>query len=114
MRVKCQSFYSGKGPKRTRRNEPCTAMATYLCIAPGAPRVVCGNHARQFTQNVLIPLDLLDPDIDVEKFPDINGFLDSLQRINGLEVFYRAVRHPPGVEIIIKLGGKQDGGERTR
>lgn len=65
--------------------KPCGYRAKFMVIAPGAPRVVCGVHARQFLQKVLIPLKLFGPNFNVDKFPDINGFLREMDAL-GAEI----------------------------
>jgi hypothetical protein len=77
---------------------PCKYPAKYLVIAPAAPKVVCGYHARGFMKRALIPVKHLGRDFDAETLPDINGFLESMREL-GAEVTI------VNTQIVIKFGG---------
>ncbi len=81
---------------------PCVYPARYLVIAPMAPKVVCGYHAKQFLKGALIPLKFLGPGYNIDQLPDINGFLTEVKKL-GAEVTIEDVR------ITINLGGVRHG-----
>jgi len=60
---------------------PCRYPAKFMVIAPTAPRVVCGIHARAYLKTVLIPIKFLGTDFDNSHLPDINGFLRAMREL---------------------------------
>lgn len=64
---------------------PCRFPAKFMVIAPGAPKVVCGVHARAYLKGALIPIKFLGPNFDNTHLPDINGFLRAMSEL-GCEV----------------------------
>lgn len=66
-------------------DKPCGYPAKFMVIAPVAPRVVCGIHARAYLKSVLIPIKFLGPNVNNSQLPDINGFLRSMKEL-GCEV----------------------------
>ena len=93
--MKCASRFPWEG-------NACTYPAKYLVIAPAAPKVVCGYHARAFLKNALIPFNLFGRNFNIDQLPDINGFLYSLKGL-GAQVSIE------GVTISINLGGESHG-----
>jgi hypothetical protein len=85
----------------------CDYPARYLVIAPMAPKVVCGYHARQFLKRALIPIKYLGPNINIDQLPDINGFLTELKNL-GAEVSIE------DVSISINFGGVSHGKRATQ
>ncbi len=81
---------------------PCNRPAKFMVIAPAAPKVVCGYHARQFLKRALIPLKLFGQGINVDQIPDINGFLGEMEKLGALVSIGDAT-------ISIKLGGEIHG-----
>lgn len=65
--------------------QPCGYPAKFMVIAPGAPQVVCGVHARAYLKNALIPIGLFGPNFNNSHLPDINGFLRAMKEL-GVEV----------------------------
>lgn len=80
---------------------PCSYPAKFMVIAPAAPRVVCGVHARAYLKTALIPIKFLGPDFDASHLPDINGFLRAMREL-GADV---AVI---GTSIVINVEVKHD------
>ncbi len=80
--------------------QPCRYPAKFMVIAPAAPRVVCGVHARAFLPSGLIPIKFFGPKFNIQSMPDINGFLKTMSEL-GVEVSVT------GTSIVINLGGKQ-------
>lgn len=93
--------------KFTYTRDACHYPAKYLVIAPAAPKVVCGYHARAFLKGALIPLELVSPNINIDQLPDINGFLEAMKKL-GAQVSIKDVR------ISISLGGEVHGKEDKR
>ncbi len=72
----------------------CKHPARYLVIAPGAPRVVCGVHARAYTKNGLLPLAALGPKFNIETWPDINTFLKTMRELGAKVTVGQVEAHP--------------------
>ena len=83
----------------TYTHDPCHYPAKYLVIAPSAPKVVCGLHARAY--RALVPLKILGPDITIDQIPDVNGFLEEMQRLG-----VGAIISIEGPTISLTFGGK--------
>ena len=64
---------------------PCRYPAKFMVIAPLAPRVACGVHARAYLKSALIPIKLFGPKFNNSHLPDINGFLRAMKEL-GAEV----------------------------
>jgi hypothetical protein len=64
-----------------KTRQPCRYPARFLVVAPGAPRVVCGMHARQFMKTALVPLSIFGPQFNIDQLPHINGFLRAIREL---------------------------------
>lgn len=84
--------------------DPCTKPAKYLLIAPSAPQLVCGLHARRYLKRALVPLNIfakdtktLDSPRKIELLRNVTMFLRDMDKL-GCEVGYE------GTAIVIRTG----------
>lgn len=101
--MKCEAK---KHPPGRVLGVPCLNPARYLVLAPGAPPVVCGTHARAYTKNALLPLAALGPGFNMDHWPRINAFLEAMRDL-GARITTGLVYEKPTIMINFEAGGRK-------